>query len=204
MTSPRPYHHGNLRSALLEQAALTVDERGVQALTLRELARAVGVSHAAPRRHFPDRQALLDAIAEDGFERLGAAMAQAVERAGAAFDARLHALAQAYIAFATKHPALVELMFAGKHRDGADRVRAAGDRAFAVALEAIAAAQASGELQAGDPARVAIVALAILQGLATMANGAMIADAPVRDVVADAIDQLLDGLRPRDLQSRGD
>jgi AcrR family transcriptional regulator len=197
VTSPRPYHHGNLRSALLEQAARTVDARGVQALSLRELAREVGVSHAAPRRHFPDRQALLDAIAEDGFERLGAALAQAVEQAGEKFDARLHALAQSYIAFATAHPALLELMFASKQRDGADRVRETADRAFAVALEAIGAAQAAGELPAGDPDRVAIVALAILQGLALMSSGTMIADTPVGDVVADAIDQLLDGLRPR-------
>ena len=59
----RPYHHGNLRQALLAQAERTVRERGVQELSLRELAREVGVSHAAPRRHFPDRQALLDALA---------------------------------------------------------------------------------------------------------------------------------------------
>ena len=70
--SERPYHHGNLRSALLAAAERTVRERGVQDLSLRELAREIGVSHGAPRRHFPDRQALLDALAESGFERLGA------------------------------------------------------------------------------------------------------------------------------------
>jgi hypothetical protein len=52
----RPYHHGNLRTALLTQAERTVRERGVKELSLRELARDVGVSHAAPRRHFPDRR----------------------------------------------------------------------------------------------------------------------------------------------------
>lgn len=197
VTATRPYHHGNLRAVLLEQAVRTVDERGVQALSLRELAREVGVSHAAPRRHFPDRQALLDAIGEDGFERLGAALAQAVDRAGTAFGARLHALAQAYIAFSSDHPALLELMFAGKQRAGADRVRETADRAFAIALTVIAEAQAAGELAPGDPGRVAIVAFATLQGLAAMANGGMIDEAPVQDVVTDAIDQLLDGLRPR-------
>jgi AcrR family transcriptional regulator len=186
------YHHGNLRSALLERAAQTVDERGVQALSLRELAREAGVSHGAPRRHFPDRQALLDALAEDGFERLGGELARAVEGAGADFRARLHALAQAYIAFATRHPALLELMFAGKQREGADRVRETADRAFA-----IADAQASGELAAGDPGRVAIVAFATLQGLAAMANGGMIDGAPVDAVVTDAVEHLLDGICPR-------
>jgi AcrR family transcriptional regulator len=195
--SARPYHHGSLRSALIEQAQRTVDERGVQAVSLRELAREVGVSHAAPRRHFADRQALLDALAEDGFERLGDALGDAVEDAGPSFDARLHALSRAYIGFATGHPALLELMFAGKQRAGADGVREMADRAFATALEVIAEAQATGDLRAGDPGRVAIVAFATLQGLATMANGGMIDGAPVGAVVTDAIDQLLDGLRPR-------
>lgn len=193
----RPYHHGNLRSALIEQARCTVDEHGAQALSLRELAREAGVSHAAPRRHFPSREALLDALAEDGFDRLGDALRNAVEAAGGSFGARLHALSQAYIGFATQHPALLELMFAGKQRAGADRVRESADRAFATSLEVIAEAQAAGELQGGDPGRVAIVAFATLQGLAAMANGGLIEGAPVGAVVTDAIDQLLDGLRPR-------
>ncbi len=79
--SERPYHHGNLRAALLEQAERTVRERGVQDLSLRELAREVGVSHGAPRRHFPDRQALLDALAEAGFARLGTELRSAVDGA---------------------------------------------------------------------------------------------------------------------------
>lgn len=193
----RPYHHGNLRSALVDAARRTIDERGADALSLRELARAVGVSHGAPRRHFPDRQALLDALAQDGFERLGDALRRAVDEAGPAFGPRLHGLAQAFIGFAVRHPALLELMFAGKHRDGADDVRAAADRALAVAFAVIAEAQAAGELGPGDPARVAVVAFASLQGLAAMADGATIEGAPVDEVVRDAVDQLLDGLRPR-------
>ena len=195
--SARPYHHGSLRSALIEQAQRTVDERGVQALSLRELAREVGVSHAAPRRHFPHRQALLDALAEDGFERLGDELGHAAQDAGPSFGARLHALAQAYISFATRQPALHELMFAGKQRTGADRVHEAADRAFAASLEVIAEAQAAGELRGGEPARVATVVLATLQGLAAMANGGMIEGAPVSAVVTEAVDQLLDGLHPR-------
>jgi AcrR family transcriptional regulator len=196
-TDARPYHHGNLRSALIDRARRTVDERGAQALSLRELAREVGVSHGAPRRHFPDRQALLDALAEDGFERLGDGLIRAVEDAGAAFGPRLHALAQAYIDFAVRHPALLEVMFAAKQRPGADRVRASADRAFAVAYAVIVEAQAAGELGPGDPGRVAIVAFATLQGLAAMADGTTIEGAPVDVVVRDAVGRLLDGLRPR-------
>jgi len=71
-----------------------------------------------PRRHFPDRRALLDALAEKGFERLGHELQAAVDGAGGDFDARLQALAHAYVAFATRDAALLELMFAGKRRDG--------------------------------------------------------------------------------------
>src|SRR3954454_17907230 len=99
--SERGYHHGNLRAALLEQAERTVRERGAQALSLRELAREVGVSHGAPRRHFADRQALLDAVAQAGFARLGRQLQRAVSGAGEDFEARLQAAAGAYVRFAT-------------------------------------------------------------------------------------------------------
>src|SRR6201992_4354102 len=78
----RPYHHGNLRTELLAAAARPVRERGLGALSLRELAREAEVSHAAPRRHFADRQALLDALAEAGFERLADEVSAAGEAAG--------------------------------------------------------------------------------------------------------------------------
>ena len=81
MTTARSYHHGNLRAALLERAEAVLAEGGE--LSLRELARQVGVSHAAPRRHFPDKQALLDALAMDGFERLGAELSAALAAADA-------------------------------------------------------------------------------------------------------------------------
>jgi AcrR family transcriptional regulator len=80
-----------LHSSLLERAEHVLDARGVQALSLRELARAAGVSHGAPRRHLPDKQALLDALALDGFERLGRELRTAIEAAGEDFDARFRA-----------------------------------------------------------------------------------------------------------------
>jgi AcrR family transcriptional regulator len=191
--TPRPYHHGNLRAALLEQAERTLAEGGD--LSLRELAREVGVSHAAPRRHFAGKQALLDALAEDGFERLGDELRAAMAGADG-FEARLHAFARAYVRFATEHAALLELMFAGKHRPGAaDSLRQAADRAFDAPLSLIAEGQAAGEVVPGDPEAVGIVAFAALQGLASLANAGMLETDDA--TVAAAVERLVLGLRPR-------
>jgi AcrR family transcriptional regulator len=189
----RPYHHGNLRAALLESAEQTLNEGGE--LSLRELARQVGVSHAAPRRHFAGKQALLDALAEDGFERLGDELRAAMAPADG-FDARLLAFARAYVRFATEHAALLELMFAGKHRPGAaESLREAADRAFEAPLTLIAEGQAAGEVVPGDPEGVGIVAFAALQGLASLANAGMLEAGD--ETVAAAVERLVLGLRPR-------
>ena len=192
--TPRPYHHGNLRAALLESAEQTLNEGGE--LSLRELARQVGVSHAAPRRHFAGKQALLDALAEDGFERLGNDLRSSLAAADPSFDARLLAFGRAYVRFATEHAALLELMFAGKHRPGAaDSLRQAADRAFDAPLSLIAEGQAAGEVVGGDPQDVGTVAFAAFQGLASLANAGMLE--PDDDTVAAAVERLVLGLRPR-------
>ena len=120
--------------------------------------------------------------------------------AGAApdFPSRLTALARAYIRFATKHAALLELMFAAKERPGvAESLRAAADRAFATPLALFADAQAAGEVVQGDTKRVATLAWASFQGLAAMANGGLLDAGSLDDVVADAVEQLVHGMRPR-------
>jgi AcrR family transcriptional regulator len=193
--APRPYHHGNLRTALLEQAERTVRERGVQDLSLRELAREVGVSHGAPHRHFADRQALLDALAQAGFARLGAELGAAVDGAGEDFEARLRAIAAAYVRFATQDAALLELMFAGKHREESGALHDAADRAFAVLLELIERGQAEGALEAGEPQRVGLVLFATIQGIAALFTGGMLQADQLDDLVADAIAHFLRGSR---------
>jgi AcrR family transcriptional regulator len=192
VATARAYHHGNLREALLEAAERSL---GQGELSLRELARDVGVSHAAPRRHFPDKQALLDALAEDGFERLGGEMRAAIAGAGPDFRARLAALARCYVRFATEHAALLELMYAGKHRS--EGVHVAADQAFAAPLELIVEAQAAGEIVRGDVLRVAAVPWACFHGLASMANGGLLGDESLDEIVDEAVDRLVDGLRPR-------
>lgn len=198
--SERPYHHGNLRAALLEAAERTVRQRGVQALSLRELARDVGVSHGAPRRHFPDRQALLDALAEAGFLRLGEELARAAAAAGEEFEPRLRAVAAAYVRFATDDAALLELMFAGKHREDADAdgLREAAERAFAVMLGLIEQGQREGALPQGEPERVGLVLFATVQGIAAMITAGLVDPALREELLGDASDAFLRGSRVRD------
>ncbi|KIF03038.1 transcriptional regulator, partial [Streptomyces sp. RSD-27] len=91
-----PYHHGNLRAALLERAETVLTESGADGLSLRALARDLGVSHAAPSRHFRDRRALLDALAVSGFHRLNERLRAAADTPGPV-PARLAALGRAYV-----------------------------------------------------------------------------------------------------------
>jgi AcrR family transcriptional regulator len=192
----RPYHHGQLRPALLEAAERSLREHGEEQLSLRELARAIGVSHAAPRRHFPDRRALLDALAEVGFQRLGAELHAASAAAGDDFAPRLRATVAAYIRFATEDAALLELMFTSKHRPGAERLVAAAVPAFTLMQDLVAQGQAAGELVAGDPERVGVVLFATMQGIAALINSGMIAPAMLDGLVETAVAQFARGPRP--------
>ena len=191
----RPYHHGNLRAALLAEAEQTLRQHGLDGLSLRELARQIGVSHAAPRRHFADRQALLDALAESGFARLGAELRGAAERAGEDYEARLRATNLAYVRFAVNDAALLELMFAGKHREQAGALHEAADRAFLVILQLIEEGQAGDVLEPGDPERIGLLLFATMQGIAALVTAGIVAPDQVDSLVADAIGRFLHGPR---------
>ena len=105
----RPYHHGNLRASLLEAAEAVLAEHGAHGLTLRDVARAAGVSHGAPYHHFASLNELLAAVAERGFVILGDAMAEAV--AVPDTRERLLRVTQAYVDCARAHPERFRLMF---------------------------------------------------------------------------------------------
>jgi AcrR family transcriptional regulator len=133
---PRPYHHGNLRITLLEAAESVLAEHGVQGLTLREVARAAGVSHAAPYHHFGSLNELLAAVAQRGFEALSAAMAEAVNVPDT--RERLLRVTQAYVACALAQPQRFRLMFgpmlAGKAEH--PELKTAAEQAFGYVLQA--------------------------------------------------------------------
>ncbi len=194
----RPYHHGNLREALLEAAQRALETGGAGSLTLRELSRELGVSHTSPRRHFADKQALLDALALRGFERLGAVTARAAKDRGENFRSRLTRLAHAYVGFALKHPALFGLMFEAKHRVGApSELLAASEKTLALPLMVFAQGQAAGEVVAGEPAHLALGTMAAVQGMLSIAERGRIKGVPLDVLVPEVIERIVWGLHPR-------
>ena len=116
----RAYHHGDLRAALLLAAEAELAERGVEAFSLRQVARRAGVSHAAPAHHFGDTRGLLTALAAEGFHRFLAAQAAREMRAAADPQAQLVAAGLGYIDFAMGRPALFRLLFGSDRLDFTD------------------------------------------------------------------------------------
>jgi AcrR family transcriptional regulator len=110
-TRKKEYHHGDLHTALVEAAARLAAEQGVAALSLREVARIAGVSHAAPYHHFKDKSALLAAVAEEGFRRFDMFQLKALRAAPSRPSAQLKALGKAYVHFAIKNPHFFRIMF---------------------------------------------------------------------------------------------
>ncbi|MEE1927319.1 TetR/AcrR family transcriptional regulator [Streptomyces sp. TRM 70351] len=197
MSQSRPYHHGDLRAALLESAERTLREKGAGSLSLRELAREAGVSHAAPGRHFKDKQALLDALALVGYDRLARALETADEPA-LPLQPRLTALSRAYLAFATQNPELLALMYARKHEPEAAEQMAAGvDRTVGSFERVIADAQRRGEIIEADPERLTLFTGAALHGIASFTAGGMLDATAALGMTEDLIHHLLHGLRPR-------
>lgn len=198
----QPYHHGNLRRALIDAALTLVEREGIDALTLRAAARRAGVSQAAPYRHFADKEALLAAVAEEGFN----AMVEAMRRLGDDADgplARLRALGLAYVRFAVEHPSHFRVMFSPVL---ADRSRyptldQAADECFALLEDGIAACQGTGDVRAGDVRDLALAAWSSVHGLAALLVDGQLAERSTRsaDELADAITRdLFLGLGPRD------
>jgi AcrR family transcriptional regulator len=181
----RPYHHGDLSKALISEAANLVETEGVEALTLRELARRLGVSHAAPTSHFADKDALLGALAGQGFEQLADALAAA---RGGTPRARLRELGRAYVRFAREKPGHYRVMFGrGWRRQLPIGLAHHGDRAYALLEEAVTAALPAGR-SATMPERVreaVFLAWSVVHGAAML-----LLDGPLAPVLAEGNEEV--------------
>lgn len=133
----RGYHHGDLRAALIRAALALIQEKGPHGFSFAEAARAAGVSPAAPYRHFKNRDELMADVAEQGFERLEAALAGAWDQGRPKPGAAFERVGKAYLDFARREPAYYAAMFeAGLPPDLDAGLRQASDRAFAVLRDA--------------------------------------------------------------------
>jgi AcrR family transcriptional regulator len=193
----RPYHHGDLPAALLTRAEQTLREKGSGALSLRELAREIGVSPAAPSRHFKSKQALLDALAMTGFERLAETLAASQEGAGETFAARMDAAARAYVGFTVANAALLDLMFSVKHSpEASEALGAAAQQWSEQLLELIGDGQRRGEVREGQLERVALPVFAALHGYAGLAVSGMLPPEVAEHGLDDLIASILRGCAP--------
>ena len=150
----RPYHHGDLRPALLQAAMEVLEKEGPSGVLLREVARRAGVSHNAPYRHFESRDALLVAVAAEGFREFSARM----QAAGSS------AMAEAYIAFALERPQLFRLMFGGTLKLSSDPELAAASRGAYDGL--VDAFRSRGDV--ADPQTAAAAAWSLVHGISEL------------------------------------
>lgn len=164
------YHHGDLGQALIDAAlAIIAEEQDAANVSLREVARRVGVSQAAPYRHFADKDALLAAVAEEGFQRLLKAL-QVDAGSNPNPLARLQISGVAYVKFAIAHPAHYRVMFSTfRVEQGNDSsLNEVAGKAFAVMVDAISAGQAMGAIQPGNPCQLAWITWSLVHGLALL------------------------------------
>ena len=193
------YHHGNLRQALIDETLTAIEQTGSAQISLRMLAQRLGVSHAAPYAHFPDKQALLTEIASEGLRRLATAIG--AETASGSAERPLTAHIRAYLAFATQQPGLYRLMFGGGVVQSSDNGFKAAERATIGALERLAAIVDPGPAIAVDvnQRRVSLIH-GLLHGVAllTIAHADAEGADPGRDLDAlsdDLAATLTDGIR---------
>ena len=192
-----PYHHGNLRRALLDEALATIRADGVDALTLRSIGERLGVSRTALYRHFADKAALLTAVATEGFRALHERLVAAWEEGGRG-DAAFSAMGVAYVHFAVANPSHYRVMFGGfverEPRDPELTVEAEG--AFKALVGALAALQRAGVMRSGDDTLLmARHVWALVHGIAMLAvDGQLREPGAVETLMRYAFERLRSGI----------
>ena len=188
MPETRAYHHGDLRSTLLETALPLLDSGGQEAISLRAVARAAGVSHAAPYHHFADKAALIEAMAVTGFGQLTSALERAADTPGLDPMQQFRRTGLAYARFGVRHQALFRLMNRPElrqHAPIADAARAS----YQVIERSVARCQQAGVIGAGDPSLYAVTAWAAVHGVLILAMDGLLTGQVLTD---EATERLVD------------
>jgi len=187
------YHHGNLRKSLLDRAAEVITENGVEALSLRALARDIGVSHAAPARHFKDKKALLSALATEGNRRLTTAVTDAANAVGTDPVSRYNAMGKAVIRFAIDNPAYQQATHHPDVVQSAEESLIAERRSYmSKVTQAAAAAQAAGWRKDADINALTLFSTAAATGTAFFVSNMKHGGFLNGENIAVLIDQVID------------
>ena len=165
----KPYHHGDLRRALLDEALRTIQTAGVEHLTLRTVGERLGVSRSALYRHFTDKQSLLATVGTEGFRTLRQALGDAWERSGRG-RVGFEAMARAYVQFAVANPSHYRVMFGGFIESAAkdEHFIAEAKAAFQVLVDALIEQQSAGDIRRDDPVLMARFLWALVHGTAML------------------------------------
>lgn len=166
----KPYHHGDLRNALLQAALELLAESGQENLSLREVALRAGVSSGAPYRHFENKDALLSALAEGGFRRLEGQMAEAIMKHPRHPVKQLRTIAQAYLGMAEENPPFFKVMFGpyNEHDPVGKGVMPVCEKVFRDLTGIFAKAIADDHFREQDPERSALSYWAMLHGMSML------------------------------------
>lgn len=169
-SSTGKYHHGNLHRELINATLQLISEKGVKAFTIREVAKRAGVSHAAPYRHFRDKEDLLAAVAKDGFDMMVSDTRERFRKYPDDPLARFQISGLAYIDFAVTYPSHYRVMFAsGENRHKATvELNQSSKEAFMFLYNSICECQDAGLVRPGDPSELAMAAWSIVHGYAML------------------------------------
>jgi AcrR family transcriptional regulator len=188
------YHHGDLRAALVDAGIELLEAEGLDAVTVRAAARKVGVSHAAPARHFPTATSFLAAIATIGYRRLGAALADAA--VGLDAVAGFRNMGRAYVSFAVADPHWYRAIFDASLADKAEHaeLQEASADAFDILRNAIAATINAGAVRNDDVEFLALTVWSTVHGLATLIIDDQLKPKGYTDPTEQLIDAVLTAL----------
>jgi AcrR family transcriptional regulator len=197
------YHHGNLRRVLIDKALEIISEQGAGDLSLRQVAKRAGVSHAAPYRHFKDKNAILAAVAKEGFEMmLRETEARISRNKGNELD-HFAICGLSYIDFAINYPSHYRVMFGTRLENSyfSDDLKPESIPVFKLLRDVIMICQEKSLLKAGDPHEMAMAAWSIVHGFAMLRIDAHIPDRKMdkkklRELQRTVVLTLYSGLRP--------